>query len=313
LRSFSRRTFSAGHWLKKPQLLRAIAARLLGCSGFRQIGRVFGVSPQTVARHASRLGRQAILFHARLTQGHEPNEPLALDGFMSFQWSQYFPIQFHVLVGRESHFFYGFTVSEVRRSGRMTSGQRRRRAALEQRLGRPDPRSIEKEVASLLAATVPDSQAIELTTDEHESYPRALRRLRRHRIVHRTISSRAARTTSSPLFAVNLLDLLIRHSNANHKRETIAFSRRLQSAVERLWLFLVWRNYVKSFSEKRPSPTPAQRAGVTDRRWRIRDLFRRRVFPDRLKTSERIRTTFEGRVRSLLSAATEIRPPRYAY
>jgi hypothetical protein len=195
----------------------------------------------------------------------------------------------------------------------MTSGQRRRRATLEDRLGRPDPRSIEKEVAALLEAIVPAMKPIELTTDEHESYPRAIRRLRRHRIVHRTISSRAARTTKNPLFAVNLLDLLIRHSSANHKRETIAFSRSLQSAIERLWLFLVWRNYSKSFSEKRRGPTPAQHLGLTDRRWRIQDLFRRRRFPDRVRLCGDLRARFEGTIRSLVSAATPRCPLRYAY
>jgi hypothetical protein len=49
-------------------------------------------------------------------------------------------------------------------------------------------------------------------------------------VTHRTISSRALRDTRNPLFAINLLDLLIRHSGANHKRETIAFSKRRQSA-----------------------------------------------------------------------------------
>jgi hypothetical protein len=195
----------------------------------------------------------------------------------------------------------------------MTSAQKRRRAVLEERLGRPDPRSIEKEVAALLAEIVPKSLAIELTTDEHESYPRAIRRLRNHGIVHQTISSRAARTTKNPLFAVNLLDLLIRHSSANHKRETIAFSRRLQSAVERLWLFLVWRNYMKSFSEKTRGTTPAQRAGVADRRWKVRDLFRRRIFPDRVRLSGRLRAAFEEKLRSLVSVATPIRTLRYAY
>jgi hypothetical protein len=254
-----------------------------------------------------------MLLHVQLSRSHAPKEALALDSFVSFQWSQYFPVQFHVLVGRESHFFYGFTVSQVRRSGRMTGAQKRRRASLEAKFGRPDPRSVEKEVAALLERLVPESQTVELTTDEHAAYPRALHRLRRHRIVHRTISSRAARTARNPLFAVNLLDLLIRHSSANHKRETIAFSRRLQSAIERLWLFLVWRNYVKAFSENRGGPTPAQRSDVTTRRWRLRELFRRRLFPDRVPLPQSLRAGFEGRIRSLVSPANSILPARYAY
>jgi hypothetical protein len=38
-------------------------------------------------------------------------------------------------------------------------------------------------------------------------------------------------TAQNPLFPVNLADLLLRHSSANHKRETIAFSKRRQGAM----------------------------------------------------------------------------------
>ena len=89
---------------------------------------------------------------------------------------------------------------------------------------------------------MPEPQALELHSDEHPAYPRALRRLTDWSIRHHRISSLAARTPQNPLFPVNLLDLLLRHNSANHKRETIAFSKRGQSAVERAALLLVWRN-----------------------------------------------------------------------
>ena len=66
------------------------------------------------------------------------------------------------------------------------------------RLGRPDPKSIEREVAELVRLVVRE------------------------------------RTPQNPLFLANVLDLLIRHNGSNHKRETIAFSKRRQSAAERL-------------------------------------------------------------------------------
>jgi hypothetical protein len=240
-------------------------------------------------------------------------EPLGLDSFVSFHWSQYFPSHYHVLVGRTSHFFYGFTECEVRRSGRMTPGQRRRREALESKHGRPDPRAIERTVVELLQIFSPGGKPMNLTTDEHRDYPRAIARVGKLAVVHRTVSSRATRNTRNPLFAVNLLDLLIRHSSANHKRETIAFSRCRRAAIERLWLFLVWRNYVKSFSEKTRSETPAQRAGICARRWQVRQLFRRRLFPGRIPVPASWKAHFEGTIRTRVFAATSIRPLRFAY
>jgi transposase-like protein len=288
-RSFSDQTFRIGYWLKRPELLVPIFHRLVGCSAFRQIAREFEVSPSTVATHAARLGRHCLLFHWRERPPGPIRERLVLDGFESFEWSQYHPTSYHLLAGAESHYLYGFTDSERRRSGRMSAGQQRRRQALESRLGRPDPRSVEREVARLLALVAAEPQGLELDSDEHQDYPRALRRLGHLTVDHRVTSSRAPRTSRNPLFAVNLADLLIRHSGANHKRETIAFSKRRQSGAERLWVFLVWRNWGKWFSERRRSWTPAMRLGLTGHRWRVEQLLKERLFPSRVVLPERWR------------------------
>jgi transposase-like protein len=281
-RRFGDQTFRSTYWLKRPDLQRPIFHGLVSCAGYRQLARAFGVSPQTILTHAARLGRHCMLFHER----HRPHgplaEPVALDTFVSFEFSQDHPVGFHVVAGTASHFFYGFTDSEHRRSGRMTPRQRRRRARLERLLGRPDPRAGEKAVRDVLAVVAPQPQALTLHTDEHADYPRALRRLRHLRVDHRTISSRAARTTRNPLFPINLLDLLLRHSGANHKRETIAFSKRRQSAVERKWVFLVWRNYVKAFSEREQDASPAVRLGLFPRRLEVQEVLRQRHFPTRI-------------------------------
>ena len=286
-RHFSEQTFRTTYWLKCPQLQLPIFHRLLGCSGFRQIAREFAISPQTVLTHAARLGRHCLLFH----QLHRPQgpvtEPQVLDGFESFEFSQFHPTRFHLLAGRPSHFFHGFTDTELRRSGRMTAAQKRRRAALEARLGRPDPAASTKDVTALVGLVLPHAQSLVLYSDQHDDYPRALRRLPHLTVDHRTISSRAARTPMNPLFPINLLDLLIRHSGANHKRETIAFSKRRQSAIERLWVLLVWRNYIKWVSERRRDTTPAMRLGLATRPWTPREVLAHRLFPGRCPLPER--------------------------
>lgn len=288
-RHFSEQTFRTTYWLRRPELLVPTFHRLVGGSAFRQIAREFDCSPQTVATHSARLGRHCLLFHDRRRPRRGLSEPLVLDTFVTFEYSRFHPTGFHVLAGRESHFFHGFTDSELRRSGSMTAGQRRRRTRLEASLGRPDPRSTEKEVAALLGAVAPETpaQRLVLHTDRHQDYPLALRRLPRLDVEHRTVSSRAARTTRNPLFPINLLDLLIRHSGANHKRETIAFSKRRQSAAERLWVMLAWRNYVKSFSERKRDASPAMRAGVCERRLSVQELLRDRQFPGRSRLPAR--------------------------
>ena len=295
-RHFSDQTFRTSYWLKRPALLEPVLHGLVSCSGFRQMGRAHGASPSTIAGHSARLGRHCLLFHERSRPRGPVREPLVLDSFQSFEHSQYSPTLFHLLAGRDSHFVHGFTDTELRRSGRMSRRQKRRRARLEAEHGRPDPRSTEREVAALLAIVLPEPQALVLHSDEHADYPRALRRLAHLRVEHRTISSRAARTARNPLFALNLLDLLIRHSGANHKRETIAFSKRRQSAAERLAVLLVWRNHMKWFSERRRGSTPAMRAGVAARRLSVRDVLAERLFPSRVALPRRWQDYYWRRV-----------------
>ena len=275
-RSFSSQTFMTTYWMRRPDLQPAIFYRILACSGFRQIAREFGVAPTTILNHVIRLGRHCLLFQ----QVHRPipKEPVALDGFESFEYSQYFPCHFNNLVGKASHFFYLFTESPLRRKGRMTAHQLRQRTRLEARLGRPDPKAIQKGVAELLRLATKPGQSLELHTDDHPAYLRAIRSLPDLKVRHLITPSVERRTPKNPLFPVNLLDLLIRHGSANHKRETIAFSKRRQGAIERLAILQIWRNFIKPFSERRGGGTPAQRLGLLDRALSVGDILRRRLF-----------------------------------
>lgn len=313
-RSFSSQTFAATYWLKRPDLPRRLFFRLISCSGFRQIARDLGVSPTTVLRHSARLGRHCLLFHERLRPRTAPAEPLAVDGFESFEHSQYTPVHFHTAVGTRSHFFYAFTDSELRRKGRMTERQKARRSELEARLGRPDPRSIERDMAELLALVVPPGpHPIRLRSDDHPAYRRALRRLPDRHFAHEVTSSRAARTRANPLFAVNLLDLLIRHGSANHKRETIAFSKRRQSAAERLAVLLVWRNYLKPVSERRRDGSPAQRLGLVEGMLTLADVLARRLFPSRIRLPPRLERYYRRLVPTRRFPRHHVHDLRYAF
>jgi hypothetical protein len=280
-------------------LLELLGHRLLACSGYRQIARAARCHPTTVMGQAARLGRHALLYLAH----HRPHgaivEPLVIDGFESFAYSQYQPLHLNLGVGAVSHFTYAFTFAPLRRKGRMTPPQQRRRAALERRYGRPEPRAIELEVAELLRIAVATPQSLTIRSDEHPAYPRAFRRLQGIEVHHEPTPSVAARTPRNPLFPVNLLDLLLRHNSANHKRETIAFSKRHQGVIERAALLLLWRNYGKRFSENHGGGTPAMRLGLCGRPLGARALLARREFPSRVVLPEVWRNYYRRRVPTL--------------
>jgi len=295
-RSFSSQTFSTTYWLKRPDLQPPILKALLACSGFRQIARSLGVAPTTVEGQAGRIGRHMLLFHEARRPRGAPQEPLVYDGFETFEFSQYWPTHLNTVVGAQSQFVYATTVAELRRKGRHTRRQKVRRAELETRYGRPDPKAIEKSTGEALALVVPrGADEIALLTDEHKAYPRALRRLSDRGFVHEQTSSRDPRVPANPLQPVNRLHGLMRHSGANHKRETIAWSKRRQSMVWRDCLHRVWRNYVKHISERGKQGTPAMRLGLTTRRMRWREVLFGRLFVTRLPLQAPLDRYYWGR------------------
>ena len=311
LRNFSTQTFEATYWLHKPQYLELIFRRIQGCTGIRQMAFDYGLSHTTVLTHLARLGRHALLF-----QRHHPapvREPLVLDGFESFEYSQYFPFHFNVLVGQNSHFFFGFTHACLRRKGHMTARQKCRRMELEASLGRPDPKAVERGVAEVLSQIVGEEARIVLHTDDHPAYPRGFKRLPRLRVEHHVTPSTRRRTPQNPLFPVNLLDLLIRHGGSNHKRETIAFSKRLQAAIERLAVLQVWRNYIRPYSVRRGGPTPAQRAGAVTTRLSVQALLRGRLFPTHVRLPGLLRRYYERGVFTAALGTNRTHRLKYAF
>jgi hypothetical protein len=81
---------------------------------------------------------------------------------------------------------------------------------------------------------------------------------------------------------VDQLHQLLRHTCAEHKRETIAFGRKAASILGRLFLTTVWKNLVKGRSERRPDrPTPAMALGLATAPWSWRRVLATRLFPDR--------------------------------
>jgi transposase-like protein len=278
-RTFSTQTFDTTYFLKKPHLQAPLFDALTACSAFRQLGRSWRVAHSTLQRQASRLGRHCLLFERTRRPQRAPEEAVALDGFLSFEHSQFWPFELNVLVGTQSHYVYGMTESELRRSGRMTASQKRKREQLEALHGRPFGQATRVAVEQLILLAAPGGEPLRVVSDEHRQYPRAFRRLP-HAIEHETCSSRRCRTARNPLFVVDLLDLLIRHGGSNHKRETIAFSKRRQGALERAAVVVVWRNHVKRISENdRRSPTPAQALGLADAALTTQDVLLRRLFP----------------------------------
>jgi len=275
--SFSSRTFRTDYWLKRRDILPQLMTLSAGGMANRQMADHLEVSPSTVDRQIQRLGRHCLLFHAEMMEKLEPPKRIVIDGLESFELSQYYPFHFHAAVAKESGFFLWFTDSPLRRKGRHTDSQKKRRAELEHIFGRPDPKAVRKDMQELLETVTRGGQGITIISDMHKSYPPAIRAIQAI-VHHERISSKVLRDRNNKMCEINLLDGLIRHGQANHKRETWSWAKRRGMSALRLAIYLVWRNYVRVRWKKRCRATPAMEIGLLERRLRVADVLGQRLF-----------------------------------
>ena len=176
-----------------------------------------------------------------------------------------------------------------------------------------DPEAVLKDVTHLLEVVAGGQKQLTLLSDEHKAYPRAIRQLACE-VTHLVTSSKERRDARNRLFPVNLADMLLRHSSANHKRETIAWSKRRQASAERLAVFLVWRNYMKGRKEKvRGSPTPAQVRGMRAERLELAELLEIRLFASRITLPGRWLEYYGRRVRTRVLERQTVHDLKYAF
>ena len=311
-RAFSSQTFSVTYWLRRPDVLPALLLKCVGGMANRQIARDLRVAPATVDGQLSRLGRHCLLFHRRQLRGAAPPAEIAFDGFETYEWSQYYPTHFHIAIEPDTSFFHHFTDSELRRKGRMTAGQKRRRRQLEERYGRPDPGAVRNDVTELLGTVLAGARTAVVRSDEHKAYPVALARLA-CRVTHQTVRARALRDARNPLWEINRTDRMVRHSQAGHARETLAWPKRRQRGAERLAVFLVWWNYLRRRWEKRCRASPAMLRGLTDRVLEVGDLLRERLFRSQEELPPRWAAYYTSEVVTRALPVNARHELRYAY
>ncbi len=285
--------------------------KVVGGMANRQIARDLGVTPSTVDRQISRLGRHCLLYHRRMLEGVPPPDEIAIDGFETFELSQYYPTHFHLAIEPETSFLVHFTDSELRRKGRMTVRQKKRRRQLEARHGRPDPGAVLKDVTELLVTTLEGAERATVRSDLHKAYPKALRRLD-CTIRHLTVSSHDPRDRNNILWEINRIDRMIRHSQAGHVRETLAWPKRRQRAAERLAVFLVWWNYMRKRWEKGRWESPGMLKRVASCMKTVPEILKGRIFATRQNLTGRWKAYYESSIETRALAINRRHDLRYA-
>jgi len=311
-RIFSDQTFKASYWLKCPELLPEVMRHAVSGASNCQIARILKCAPATVDNHLARLGRHCVLFHRQMLATPTTFVDIALDGLVTFEWSQYFPYEILTTVDRRSSFIIHYALAQKRRSGTMTDYQAKKRTELEAKLGKPSPKNVMKATVEVLTESLKHSTKATVWSDKHKTYPWALKRITWCEIEHKTIDSRKPRNSWNPLFEINVTDMLIRHCLKDHTRETIAFGKRCQHSFYRFSIFTVWRNYIKLRRERRCEKTPAMMVGLMDRRLTEDDVLSKRLFVHQTELTPIWDDYYWRRVETRALSVNRRHAPRYA-
>jgi hypothetical protein len=275
-KSFSTQTYSTHYYLKRIVSYRDVLYRLAGGESLRGMSRALGCSLSLLTNRIDRLARQGIALHARMLRARRGKEDICIDGFVSFDCSQYFPSEIPIAVGRTSGFVLDVSHCTRKRSGSMRQDQKAKAQALYStiRLERGGiGRSFREVLATSLAVQPPQPhRPFVLITDEKPDYARLVRKLAAYwgegggRLVHLRIASHLPRTIHNPLFSSNYTDRELRKDLANHHRESVCFNRNVANGMLRLWAYLMWHNYLKPYRIRWPKgrrpATHAEASGI---------------------------------------------------
>jgi transposase-like protein len=256
-KGFSSRTFSIDYYAKKKVSYLFIYTQINSGAGIRNIARNLEVRDSLVTNRIHRMARSAILVSQMILDRLPFREDLVLDGIQNFCGSQYFPDNTTILVGKDSQFVYDSDYATIRRSGRMTLEQKKRRAELEM-TSRASSKALEHSFARLAALIVtrrPEGHPpLILYTDEKSDYSRVLWNHPAFRDLmfsgrwrHHMTNSKDGRNTRNPLFAVNYIDREIRKDIAGQARETVQFPRNVSNAMLKMNLYLFDHNVRKPY------------------------------------------------------------------
>lgn len=298
-KSFSEQTFSIDYYAKRKLDYSKLLELHSSSASVRALGRFFHVSCGTVLNKIDRLSRQAIALHSRLRTFSSTKEGVCVDGFVSFDVSQFFPSEVTLSITAESRLILELTHATHRRSGTTTRAQKERAKDFyaKARFERGSTaRSFREILDSLDRERAPRARCpLILITDEKKEYLREIyaHRLFRnqdedHRLGHITVNSRLPRVYANPLFASNYLDREIRKDQASHHRETSCFNRNVSNGMARLVCYVVEHNYRKRYLIKArigEDQSHGEAAGIPRRQidLGVSAMFKDREFLTRLR------------------------------
>jgi hypothetical protein len=225
------------------------------------------------------LGEHCRAFHAaRLARARSRGGirgVFQLDELESFEHSRRLqPITVPMLVERSSYFVVHAESAPLAARGGLSARLRAKKDESERELGKRRSGSVlaVQRTFEMLARVHAANARVELQTDRKKSYVGAAQRTFR-RVRHRRYPSKARRDYRNPLFPINHTFAMVRDGISRLVRRSWAASKLRERLELHMWIWIVYRNYVRGITNRARHTTPAMALGVEARRGCVAEIL----------------------------------------
>jgi len=281
-RSFSGQHFRLDHRLHLPRLHLDLFPLLVAKVTHRQAARTLRVDRKTVAHRLRLLGPHCQDLHAlMLARCPGLHGTFQLDELETYEEDRRLkPLTVPVLIEGKSFFVVHLAVGTLPARGGLRPRDRERKEALEKAEGkrRSESRAVVTECFRVLGRHLQPEVFVDVQTDKKLSYRKILRQAVGKQLAgHQRVSSREPRTPANLLFPINLTLAMLRDGVSRLVRRNWAASKRRARLLDHLWVWVLYRNYIRPRTVRGGERTPAVTLGVCNRDWQPAELLRWKV------------------------------------
>jgi len=247
---FSDQSFRLDYRLKRPRLTEPAFWMFASKVTHRQTARLLRCARGTVRHRLELLGAHCRTFHARqrLRLAGHLEAAFALDELETYETDRRLkPLTVPVLLHEPTWFVLDLQVAPMASRGGLREVDQVRRDLLRQREGvrRSESTSaVARCLANAAALLAPEARGL-LRSDEKHTYVRLKQQHLPAGIQHARISSQEPRGMNNPLFRINRTLAMMRDGVSRLVRRTWAASKTREQLEKHLWVWTVFRNYVR--------------------------------------------------------------------
>lgn len=259
-RRFSRQTFRLDYRLKRRDLVIPVFNMLNSKVTLRQMSSIFKANLKTIAHRVRLLGRQGKEVHEFICDSNSvklgAGSAFVFDELETFEQSRLFgPLTVPVVMHGRSWFIVHAEVGTMACRRRVTDGPIREHQS----------NLVVERVLRRVKALVDETCTPHFVSDRKQSYVMLLRSIFPE-YAHLRVSARDPRIKSNPMFPINNLFAQMRDCVSRLVRPNWAHSKKKERLVDHLWIYVLYRNYVREITRDCQAVSSASSLGILPRR-----------------------------------------------